>query len=176
VLELDPANLDGLMNLASLAEHQSDYEQLESRLREVTSHHPDHPLALKKLAVAQSRRCPDQSALALMERAFQVNPRDTECLLLLGYLYEKNVGPERAIELYERMKADNPKLARLAGEKIRRLTQTVKTVEGMNGEHLRREDLGEARGAQEPLHQRLSNNEFSRGYEIIIKPKEEGNA
>ncbi len=176
LLGYDPANLDALMNLAFLAERRGDLNQLESRLREVTNHHPDHPLALKKLAVTQSRRCPDQSALALMERAFQANPRDTECLLLLGYLFEKNVGPERAIELYERIKADNPKLARLAAEKIRRLAQSLETVERKNGEHLSREDMGEGHYVQEPPHERLSNYEFSRGIEIIIKPKEKGNA
>ncbi len=129
VLELDPANLDGLMNLASLAEHRGDLTQLESLLREVMNHHPDHPWALKRLAVIQSQRCPDQSAMTLMERAFQANPKDTECLLLLGYLYERNAGPERAIQLYERIQNETPKWTRLAGEKIRRLTQSLMTVE-----------------------------------------------
>ena len=176
VLGQDAANLDALMNLASLSEHRGDLEQTESRLREVTNHHPDQPSALKKLAVIQSKRCPDHSAMTFMERAFQANPQDTECLLLLGYLYEKNAGPERAIKFYERILTDNPRLARLAREKIRRLTHCSETVKSANADLWSRGGLGSGRNAQEPLNQRISNNESSGGFEIINKPEEERNA
>jgi tetratricopeptide (TPR) repeat protein len=121
VLERDPGNLDGLMNLALLAERRSDVTQMEIWLSEVLTRYPDQALALKKLATLEARKSQDCGALNLMERAFRANPKDTECLLLLGYLYEKNGRVGAAIELYEEAQRQNPKWARLADRKIQRL-------------------------------------------------------
>jgi tetratricopeptide (TPR) repeat protein len=125
VLERDPGNLDCLMNLALLAERGGDSIQMEMWLSEVLARYPDQAFALKKLATMQARKSPDESALNLMERAFRANPTDTECLLLLGYLYEKSGRLESAIELYEKAQTENPKLARLAGRKIQRLIRSL---------------------------------------------------
>jgi tetratricopeptide (TPR) repeat protein len=125
VLERDPGNLDCMMNLALLAERGGDSTQMEMWLSEVLARYPDQALALKKLATMQARKSPDESALNLMERAFRANPKDTECLLLLGYLYEKSGRLESAIELYEKAQTENPKLARLAGQKIQRLIRSL---------------------------------------------------
>jgi hypothetical protein len=56
-----------------------------------------------------------------LEKAYEMNQEDMECLLLLGNAYEKNEMWPEAIGLYRRAQRRNAKLVRLSNEKIRRL-------------------------------------------------------
>jgi tetratricopeptide (TPR) repeat protein len=125
VLEQEDVHLDSLMNLAAIAEIQSNSVAAESRYRQVLEHYPQHPVALKKYGLLLGRRAPDRQALEILERAHQANGEDTELLLLLGFVYEKQGAIAEALELYHRAQERNPKLARLAAQKIRRLEEAL---------------------------------------------------
>lgn len=125
VLNHDSNHLDSLMNLAAIAELQGNSTAAESWYRRVLERYPDHPVALKKCGLLLARKAPDHWALELLERAHQANPEDTELLLLLGFVYEKQEAISKALELYHRAQARNPKLSRLAEQKIRRLEEAL---------------------------------------------------
>jgi tetratricopeptide (TPR) repeat protein len=121
VLDRDVSHLDSLMNLAAIAEARSDPELAESRYASVLKYHATHPIALKKYGLLLARKSPGTEALPVLEQAHLANPMDTECLLRLGFLYEKHQAAVQAIELYRRAVQLNPRLERLAAEKIRKL-------------------------------------------------------
>jgi len=125
VLEQEGIHLDSLMNLAAIAELQNNGGAAESRYRQVLEHYPEHPVALKKYGLLLGRRAPDRQALEILERAHQFNVEDTELLLLLGFVYEKQGAIAEALGLYRRAREHNPKLARLAAQKIQRLEQNL---------------------------------------------------
>jgi len=125
VLEREGVHLDSLMNLATIAELRGDSVAAESRYHQVLEHYPKHAVALKKYGLLLGRRAPDQKALKILERAHQANAEDTELLLLLGFVYEKQGAIAEALELYHRAHERNPKLARLAAQKIRRLEEAL---------------------------------------------------
>lgn len=121
VLEQESKHLDSLMNLASIAELQGNSPTAKSRYQQVLEHYPNHPVALKKYALLLGRSAPDPEVIEILERAYRVNAEDTELLLLLGFVYEKQGALGEARELYRRAQERNPKLARLAAQKMRRL-------------------------------------------------------
>ena len=82
-------------------------------------------MALKKYGLLLGRRSPNRDALEILERAHQANTEDTELLLLLGFVYEKQGAIAEALELYHRAHERNPRLARLAAQKIRRLEEAL---------------------------------------------------
>ncbi|MSO23955.1 MAG: tetratricopeptide repeat protein [Acidobacteria bacterium] len=125
VLEQESTHLDSLMNLAALAELQGNSAAAESRYRQVLEHYPEHPVALKKYGLLLGCRAPNREALEILERAHQANGEDTELLLLLGFVYEKQGAIAEALELYHRAQERNPKLTRLAAQKIRRLEEAL---------------------------------------------------
>jgi tetratricopeptide (TPR) repeat protein len=125
VLEQEGIHLDSLMNLAAIAELQGNGVTAESRYRQVLTHYPEHPVALKKYGLLLGRRSPNRDALEILERAHQASAEDTELLLLLGFVYEKQGAIAEALELYHRAQERNPKLARLAAQKIRRLEEAL---------------------------------------------------
>jgi tetratricopeptide (TPR) repeat protein len=125
VLEQDNKHLDSLMNLATIAELQGNSAVAESRYRQALEHHPEHPVALQKCGLLLGRRAPDGEALKILERAHLANSDDTELLLLLGFVYEKQGAVAEALELYHRAQERNPKLVRLATQKIRRLEEAL---------------------------------------------------
>jgi tetratricopeptide (TPR) repeat protein len=120
VLVFNPTHLDALMNLAAIAELHGQQIQSLDYYKRVLLHHPDQALALKKIAkelIGQGFN--DDETLTYLERICRVNPNDTECLLLLGSLYEKRYHFQDAIDLFEQARRINPKLERLAQGKIR---------------------------------------------------------
>lgn len=125
VLEQESKHLDSLMNLASIAELQGNSPTAKSRYQQVLEHYPKHPVALKKYALLLGRSAPDREAIEILERAYRVNAEDTELLLLLGFVYEKQGAAAKALELYRGAQERNPKLARLAAQKMRRLEGTL---------------------------------------------------
>jgi len=125
VLDQESTHLDSLMNLAAIAELQGNAAAAESRYRKVLEQHPEHPMALKKYGLLLGRSAADPEALEILERAHAANGDDTELLLLLGFAYEKHGATGKALDLYQRARARNPKLDRLAGQKIRRLEQAL---------------------------------------------------
>jgi Tfp pilus assembly protein PilF len=125
VLEEEGVHLDSLMNLATIAELQRNSDAAESRYQQVLKHYPEHPVALKKYGLLLGRRAPNREALEILERAHQANAEDTELLLLLGFVYEKHGAIAEALELYHRAQERNPKLVRLAAQKIRRLEEAL---------------------------------------------------
>jgi tetratricopeptide (TPR) repeat protein len=134
VLLSDTGNLDGLMNLGSIAEHQQNPEKAELCFGQVLESHPNHPLALKKYGMLKAKHAPASEALPILRNAYLQNPDDTECLLLLGYLYEQCDQSIEAIELYREAQQRNPRLAHLANGKIRRLQLGGKTESKGNAE------------------------------------------
>jgi Tfp pilus assembly protein PilF len=121
VLRLDNGNLDSMMNLALIAEHKGDMNSAERRYRQLLDRFPDHALALKRYGSLLATRSTESKILIVLERSYEMNPEDMECLLLLGNVYEKNEMWTDAIELYRRAQRRNAKLVRLTNEKIRRL-------------------------------------------------------
>jgi len=120
-LRLDSRNLDSMMNLALIAEHRSDTSSAEQLYRELLDCFPDHALALKRYGLLLATRSAESNTLLVMEKAYEMNPEDIECLLLLGNVYERNEMWQEAIELYRQAQRRNTKLLRLTNEKIRRL-------------------------------------------------------
>jgi tetratricopeptide (TPR) repeat protein len=125
VLEQDNKHLDSLMNLAIVGELQGNSAIAESRYRQVLEHYPEHPVALKKYGLLLGHRAPDGEALKILEQAHRANSEDTELLLLLGFVYEKQGAIAEALALYHQAQERNPKLVRLATQKIRRLEEAL---------------------------------------------------
>jgi len=121
VLQLDSTNLDSMMNLALIAEHKGDMDSAERRYQQLLDHFPDHSLALKRYGSLLATRTTESKSLVVLEKAYEMNQEDMECLLLLGNVYEKNEMWPEAIGLYRRAQRRNAKLVRLTNEKIRRL-------------------------------------------------------
>jgi tetratricopeptide (TPR) repeat protein len=119
--QLDPGNVDSMMNLALIAEHRGDTESAEARYRQLLDRVPLHAVALKRYGTLLVSKRTDADTLRVLQTAHQANQGDVECLLLLGNLYEKKEMWAEAIELYEQSQRRNAKLAKLASEKIRRL-------------------------------------------------------
>jgi tetratricopeptide (TPR) repeat protein len=120
VLKFDATNLDALMNLAAIAELSGQMAQSLDYYKMLLIYHPDQPLALKKIGKALAAQgLNTEEALDYLERTCRVNPDDTECILLLGSLYEKVNRHQDAINLFEQARQTNPKLERLAQGKIR---------------------------------------------------------
>jgi tetratricopeptide (TPR) repeat protein len=121
ILELDNGHLDSMMNLALIAEHRGDVILAQRRYERLLDSFPHNALALKRLGSLLSAGNDGSKTLAVLERAYEMNQDDVECLLLLGDVYEKTEMWLEAIELYRRAQQRNPKLVRLTNEKIRRL-------------------------------------------------------
>jgi tetratricopeptide (TPR) repeat protein len=120
-LQLDNRNLHSMMNLALIAEHKGDTDSAERRYRQLLDCFPDHPLALKRYGSLLASRTAESHTLMVLEKAYEMNQEDTECLLLLGNVYERNEMWLEAIELYRQAQRRNSKLVRLANERIQRL-------------------------------------------------------
>ncbi len=133
VLDRDSRHLDSLMNLATIAELRGDAVAAASLYREALQHSSEHPVALKRYGLILGRQSPDCEALHVLERAHRANPGDTELLLLLGFLYEKQGRAAEALVLYQDAKERNPKLSRLADQKIRRLSEESRVWSSESG-------------------------------------------
>jgi tetratricopeptide (TPR) repeat protein len=120
-LQLDERNLDSMMNLALIAEHRGDTDSAERCYRQLLDCFPEHALALKRYGSLLASRTIESNTLSVLEKAYETNQEDLECLLLLGNVYEKREMWLEAIELYRQAQRRNVKLVRLANEKIRRL-------------------------------------------------------
>lgn len=118
VLRQDPKNLDSLMNIASILEGLKRDEEAIPYYARIANLEINNPPLLKQVACKLGRNRTEPFVATFLEKAIAACPEDSECLLLLGSLYEKNGLYEKAQQLYEEGKARIPKIEKLLQRKI----------------------------------------------------------
>jgi len=125
VLALDPKNLDSMMNLAAIAQSRCDDQAAAQWYRRLLDDYPDHAETLKRYGRLAAKALPSPQALTILEAACKANPLDMACLLQLGSLYEQSGRFNDAVVLFRQASQLNPKLSRIADQKLRRLSVLV---------------------------------------------------
>jgi tetratricopeptide (TPR) repeat protein len=120
-LQLEPANLDGMMNLAAIAEIREDHAAARSWYLRILDAYPGQSLALKRLAAAQTRSGLDAEAADALDRACAVHSADPQSLVLVGSLFEQAGRYERAVELYRSAASKKPEWTATMNRRVEKL-------------------------------------------------------
>lgn len=120
-LALAPDNLDSMMNLASIAEIRGDEATARSSYLRILDKHPGQELALKRLAMAQTRLGLDAEVADALDRACAADSIDPQSLVLVGSLFEKAGRIERATELYRSAASKKPEWACTMNRRVQQL-------------------------------------------------------
>jgi Flp pilus assembly protein TadD len=120
-LELDAVNLDSMMNLAAIAEIRGDHSAARSWYLRILNAHSGQPVALKRLAAAQTRAGLDAEAAEALDRACAVDSADPQSLVLVGALFEQAGRIERAAELYQSAASKKPEWTATMNRRVAQL-------------------------------------------------------
>jgi tetratricopeptide (TPR) repeat protein len=117
----DPLNLDGMMNLAAIAEIRREDSVARTWYLRLLDAYPGQPLALKRLAATQIRTGFDEEAASVLERACSIDSIDPQSLILVGSLFEKAGKADRAAALYRSAAAKKPEWAQTVNRRVEQL-------------------------------------------------------
>jgi tetratricopeptide (TPR) repeat protein len=124
-LAIAPGNLDCMMNLASISEIRGDEALAESWYLRILDTHPGQDVALRRLALAQTRNGLDVEVADVLYRAC-ADTMDAQCLVLVGSLFEKAGKLERASELYRSAATRKPEWAGAMNRRAQQLLSDSK--------------------------------------------------
>ena len=100
ILEREPANADAINTLASIALSRRDGKRAYEILAPACTAYPDHPRLLANLGLAHMMLERPQEAVACLERAVALSPREVEFRLSLAqYLVAAGDAPRALTEL-----------------------------------------------------------------------------
>jgi len=121
-----PDSLDCMMNLASIAELRGDDALARSWYLRILDRHPGQDVALKRLAVNQTRNELDAEVADVLDRACGADSIDPQSLVLVGSLFEKAGRIERASELYRTAATRKPEWADTMNRRAQQLLIGIK--------------------------------------------------
>jgi tetratricopeptide (TPR) repeat protein len=121
-----PDSLDCMMNLASIAELRGDDALARAWYLRILDRHPGQDVALKRLAVNQTRNGLDAEVADVLDRACGADSIDPQSLVLVGSLFEKAGRIERASELYRTAATRKPEWADTMNRRAQQLLIGIK--------------------------------------------------